>query len=125
MELHDLLMSDRHAMALITHRLERGGKTQEYRSVHVWRFEAGKSIVGLRILPRPVSVRRDLERVEFDLARMSEATLSCLEAQVSHAIEAAQCLSDGGVVERGQVFGNSPDFLEEAFFFDVAERRRY
>ncbi len=46
MELHDLLMSDRHAMALITHRLERAGKPQEYRSVHVWRFEAGKSIVG-------------------------------------------------------------------------------
>ncbi|RYZ72748.1 MAG: hypothetical protein EOP09_02765 [Proteobacteria bacterium] len=46
LELHDLLISDRHAMALITHKIEQAGKPVEYRSVHVWRNEPGKMIAG-------------------------------------------------------------------------------
>ncbi len=44
LEVHDILSSDRHAVALLTDRLSRGGKELEYRTVHVWRFENGKPV---------------------------------------------------------------------------------
>lgn len=43
-EVHDILTSDLHATVLATDRLIREGKTIELRTVHVWRFEAGKPI---------------------------------------------------------------------------------
>ena len=43
-EVHDILASDLHATVLATDRLIREGKTIELRTVHVWRFEAGKPI---------------------------------------------------------------------------------
>lgn len=49
-EIHDMLVSDRHAMVLATHKLTRGGKPHEYRSVHVWRFEDGRPIAGYEYL---------------------------------------------------------------------------
>lgn len=44
LEVHDILASDRHAVALSSDRLTRGGKTIEYRTAHVWRFENGKPV---------------------------------------------------------------------------------
>lgn len=44
LEVHDIMASDRHAVALATAKLTRGGKTLEYRTVHVWRFEGGKPV---------------------------------------------------------------------------------
>jgi hypothetical protein len=44
LEVHDILASDRHAVALSTDHLTRGGKTVEYRTAHVWRFENGKPV---------------------------------------------------------------------------------
>ena len=49
-EIHDMLVSDRHAMILSTHRLTRGGEKLEYRSVQVWRFEGGSPIAGYEYL---------------------------------------------------------------------------
>lgn len=49
-EIHDMLVSDRHAMVLATHKLTRGGKPYEYRSVQVWRFEGGLPIAGYEYL---------------------------------------------------------------------------
>lgn len=49
-EIHDMLVSDRHAMVLATHKLSRGGTSFEYRSVQVWRFEAGSPIAGYEYL---------------------------------------------------------------------------
>jgi len=49
-EIHDLLVSDRHAMILATHKLTRGGAALEYRSVQVWRFEDGLPIAGYEYL---------------------------------------------------------------------------
>jgi ketosteroid isomerase-like protein len=46
MEVHDILVSDRHATILTTNRVTRGGKTLELRTVHVWRIEDGKPIAG-------------------------------------------------------------------------------
>jgi ketosteroid isomerase-like protein len=43
-EIHDILASNQHATALTTCRLTRGGKSHEYRSVHVWRWDAGKPV---------------------------------------------------------------------------------
>ncbi len=43
-EVHDILVSDLHATVLATERLMKDGKTIELRTVHVWRFEAGKPI---------------------------------------------------------------------------------
>ncbi len=40
-EVHDILASDRHGVVLATDTLTRNGKTLEYRTVHVWRFEKG------------------------------------------------------------------------------------
>jgi uncharacterized protein len=44
LEIHDILASDRHAVALSTAHLARKGKTLEYRTAHVWRFENGKPV---------------------------------------------------------------------------------
>ena len=49
-EIHDMLVSDRHALVLATHRLSRGGASLEYRSVQVWRFENGLPIAGYEYL---------------------------------------------------------------------------
>lgn len=49
-EVHDMLVSDRHALVLATHRLSRGGAAMEYRSVQVWRFENGSPIAGYEYL---------------------------------------------------------------------------
>ena len=49
-EIHDMLVSDRHAMVLGTHRLTRHGSSFEYRSVQVWRFENGLPIAGYEYL---------------------------------------------------------------------------
>lgn len=43
-EVHDILASDRHGVVLATDTLTRNGKTLEYRTVHVWRFEGGKPV---------------------------------------------------------------------------------
>ena len=44
LETHDILVSDLHATVLGTAKLTRNGKTSEYRTVHVWRFEGGKPV---------------------------------------------------------------------------------
>ena len=44
LEVHDILASDRHAVALASHTLVRDGKTVQLRTVHVWRFENGKPV---------------------------------------------------------------------------------
>ena len=49
-EIHDMLVSDRHALILATHKLNRGGAPLEYRSVQVWRFEDGSPIAGYEYL---------------------------------------------------------------------------
>jgi ketosteroid isomerase-like protein len=49
-EIHDMLVSDRHAMVLATHQLNRAGVAFEYRSVQVWRFENGSPIAGYEYL---------------------------------------------------------------------------
>jgi len=49
-EIHDMLVSDRHAMVLATHKLNRAGTPLEYRSVQVWRFEGGLPIAGYEYL---------------------------------------------------------------------------
>jgi hypothetical protein len=46
MELHDILASDLHATVLMTCKLTRAGKEHEYRSVHVWRWDADKPLAG-------------------------------------------------------------------------------
>ena len=43
-EVHEIMASDRHGMVLTTNRLTRQGKPVEYRSAHIWRFEAGKPV---------------------------------------------------------------------------------
>jgi len=44
LEVHDILASDRHAVVLASDRLVRNGKSVEYRTAHVWRFEGGKPV---------------------------------------------------------------------------------
>ena len=44
LEVHDILASDQHAAVLATDRLTRAGKPVEFRTVHIWRFEAGKPV---------------------------------------------------------------------------------
>ncbi len=44
LDVHDVLASDLHAVVLATEKLTRGGKTSEYRAVHVWRMENGKPV---------------------------------------------------------------------------------
>lgn len=43
-EVHDILSSDRHAVALISDHLIRKGEKIQLRSAHVWRFENGKPV---------------------------------------------------------------------------------
>lgn len=44
LEVHDVLASDRHAVALASVKFERAGKTIEYRTAQVWRMENGKPV---------------------------------------------------------------------------------
>lgn len=44
LEVHDILASDRHAVALASQTLVRDGKTVQMRTAHVWRFENGKPV---------------------------------------------------------------------------------
>ena len=44
LEVHDILASDQHSVVLATERLTRHGQAQEFRTVHVWRFEDGKPV---------------------------------------------------------------------------------
>lgn len=44
LEVHDILASERHAVALASHFLVREGKNVQLRTVHVWRFENGKPV---------------------------------------------------------------------------------
>lgn len=43
-EVHDILASEQHAVVLCSDRLQRAGKTLEYRTAHIWRFQAGKPV---------------------------------------------------------------------------------
>lgn len=43
-EVHDILASDRHGAVLVSHHLERGGKSLQIRSVNIWRFENAKPV---------------------------------------------------------------------------------
>ncbi len=44
LEVHDILASDQHGVALVTDKLTRNGKPVEFRGVHVWRFQNGKPV---------------------------------------------------------------------------------
>lgn len=44
LEVHDILASDRHAVALASVKFTRQGQTLEYRSAQVWRIENGKPV---------------------------------------------------------------------------------
>jgi len=44
LEVHDILASDRHAVALASVKFTKAGQTVEYRSAHVWRIENGKPV---------------------------------------------------------------------------------
>jgi ketosteroid isomerase-like protein len=44
LEVHDILVSDRHATVLASTRVTRDGKATELRGVHVWRIEGGKPV---------------------------------------------------------------------------------
>jgi ketosteroid isomerase-like protein len=44
LEVHDVLASDRHGVALCSVKFERGGQPVEYRSAQVWRIENGKPV---------------------------------------------------------------------------------
>lgn len=44
LEVHDILASDRHAVALASQTMVRDGKTVQMRTVHVWRFDNGKPV---------------------------------------------------------------------------------
>jgi len=44
LEVHDILVSDRHATVLASTRVTRDGKATELRGVHVWRIENGKPV---------------------------------------------------------------------------------
>jgi ketosteroid isomerase-like protein len=43
-EVHDVLASDRHGIALATYSLTKDGKQVQLRTAHVWRFENGKPV---------------------------------------------------------------------------------
>lgn len=43
-EVHDILASDRHGIALCTDTVEKNGDKVQLRTVHVWRFENGKPV---------------------------------------------------------------------------------
>ena len=44
LQVHDILGGEQHTVALTSASFMRGGKTHEYRSAHVWRFEGGKPV---------------------------------------------------------------------------------
>ena len=44
LDVHDIMASDRHGIALGSDTVTRDGKTTELRTVHVWRFENGKPV---------------------------------------------------------------------------------
>lgn len=44
LEVHDVLASERHAVALASAKFARNGQTVEYRSAQVWRIENGKPV---------------------------------------------------------------------------------
>lgn len=44
LEVHDILASDRHAVALASVKFTRDGKNCEYRTAQVWRIENGKPV---------------------------------------------------------------------------------
>ena len=44
LEVHDVMASDRHAVALTSVKFEKHGATVEYRSAQVWRIENGKPV---------------------------------------------------------------------------------
>lgn len=43
-EVHDVLVSDRHAVALLSYFVKRKDEIVQLRMVHVWRFENGKPV---------------------------------------------------------------------------------
>ena len=43
-EIHDILASDRHAVALTSVKFLKNGQAVEYRSAQVWRIENGKPV---------------------------------------------------------------------------------
>lgn len=43
-EVHDILASDRHVVVLATDHLTQNGKSINYRTAHIWRFENGKPV---------------------------------------------------------------------------------
>ena len=43
-EVHDILASDRHGVVLCTDTVMKNGDKVQLRTVHVWRFEAGKPV---------------------------------------------------------------------------------
>lgn len=40
----DVLANDRHGVVLATHRLQRDGRSLEYQTAHLWRFENGRLV---------------------------------------------------------------------------------
>ncbi len=44
LEVHDVLASDRHAVALASVKFDQNGKTVEYRTAQIWRIENGKPV---------------------------------------------------------------------------------
>jgi ketosteroid isomerase-like protein len=46
LEIHDVLVSPRHATVLLTYSMERKGQKTQLRSVHVWRLENEKIVAG-------------------------------------------------------------------------------
>lgn len=50
LEVHDILVSDRHAVAMASVKFNRGSEKIEYRTAQVWRVENGKPIAGYEYL---------------------------------------------------------------------------
>jgi len=44
LEVHDILASDRHAVALVSANVNKNGEKSVLRAAHVWRFENGKPV---------------------------------------------------------------------------------
>ncbi|MGZ3710909.1 MAG: nuclear transport factor 2 family protein [Bdellovibrionota bacterium] len=44
LEVHDIMASDRHGVALLSSTITRNGKPEVVRGAHVWRFENGKPV---------------------------------------------------------------------------------
>jgi ketosteroid isomerase-like protein len=43
-EVHEIMASDRHAVALVSNFVTRKGETVQMRAAHIWRFENGKPV---------------------------------------------------------------------------------